>query len=208
MPDVIRTLNKGKHDLAVTKTLFEGSTYWVTRFRIDVEPGDILFLAWDGRVQAIAPIERVWTPREADNADWENREKWPRGYFALTVARATRIHVPREWRGHVGYRYVDKLDSWINFDYSDLQAALVRVAKKYRRSDEGATEIARILMDAQQRKRRKAARLRAREKLEDAELKREERADQRRFRRETKNALWRQPQEPRLISREDREKYF
>jgi hypothetical protein len=162
-----------------------------------------MFLAWKGQVRAVAPV--IDEPKQLRTKSAE----WPADYYWIKVGAFARVAANQEWPGHVGWRQVDRLGTYANHDYSELQMQLVEAGRRYRASAVGSATLTRILANDAARLKRRERVAAAVEREDVAAAQREQRRKARKFRRDTRNVAWRKPAEPqREPSKEDRDRYF
>jgi hypothetical protein len=122
MSDLIRSLNReGEHHTASGLCRLETSR-WICLGKYDALAGDLLFLAWDGKVRLVAPIRTF-------------------ARDAVEVGRFSRVSIKSRFRGYSGFKYVDRVHKIRGADYEHLFLELDKAAAAYRRSSVGRSEI-------------------------------------------------------------------
>ncbi|HET6276014.1 MAG TPA: hypothetical protein VFE16_08820 [Candidatus Cybelea sp.] len=79
--------------------------------RVKPDAGDLLFLAYGGKIVGAAPILKIPAVDQKDDMEYleRGRPKEPAAYSYIVVGKLKRITGSPPYRGHMGIRYVDRL---------------------------------------------------------------------------------------------------
>lgn len=119
--DFIRTIEASKLEEEFDDDMYSDTCSWYFKNRPhDVNPGDLMFFAFHGRVRAVGRVTQIDHQRRAD------------GYFWIKTRGHEYFTCDLPWRGYTGVKYLQGLAGQFGGKYAELAKRLQRIAKQYR----------------------------------------------------------------------------